>query len=111
MTVSHDDMMAGLDGGLGCAKAPGEFCLRQLRRRASAYQRLDQLELIVDSRVLARTTPRRHTLSHCCRQATGYKTIDSARVKFMYLPNETRRVRRRSTMPSSARVVGLSSPG
>ena len=37
----------------------------------------------------------------------GYNTIDSARVKFMYLPNETRRVRRRSTMPSSARVVGI----
>ena len=50
-------------------------------------------------------------LSHFCPQSTGYKTIDSARVKFMYLPNETRRVRRRSTMPSSARVVGLSSPG
>ena len=44
----------GVDGGLGCAKAPGEFCLRQLRRRASAYQRLDQLELIVGSRVLTR---------------------------------------------------------
>ena len=55
MTVSHDDMMADLDGGLGCAKAPGEFCQRQLRRRASACQRLDQLELIVGSRVLART--------------------------------------------------------
>ena len=50
-------------------------------------------------------------LSHFCPQSTGYNTIDSARVKFMYLPNETRRVRRRSTMPSSARVVGLSSPG
>ena len=51
------------------------------------------------------------TRRRACHEHPDYRGTDSARVKFMYLPNETRRVRMRSTMPSSARVVGLSNPG
>ena len=67
-------------------------------------------KLLMERFIGARVGPCRRR-RRACHEHPDYRGTDSARVKFMYLPNETRRVRMRSTMPSSARVVGLSNPG